>query len=244
MSPDLSSPPVLGLVFDGDDTLWKTEHLYDMARLRARRVVEGSGLSGARWEEIERRTDIENVGTLGFSTERFPASCVQAYEQLCDEIARQPDTRVAARINKAARTAFLSRAPLVARARKTLERLRASGHKLALLTKGDAELQNKRIHASGLGDLFEVIAVVPEKNADVIRRVVACLGVQPEQACMVGNSLRSDVLPALEAGLQAVWIDAHVWEYERSSDYAVPAQCAALPRLSDIPKAVRSRVHG
>ncbi|MBV9225157.1 MAG: HAD hydrolase-like protein [Acidobacteriaceae bacterium] len=244
MSSAFSCRPVVGFIFDGDDTLWKTEQLYDMARTRARQIVKGAGLDGARWEEIERSTDIKNVRTFGFSTERFPTSCVQAYEQLCREVGCDAEARVAARVQRAAHTAFLRKAPLVTRARKTLERLRASGHKLALLTKGNAELQNKRIHASGLSDLFEVIAVVPEKNVEVIREVVARLKIRPEQACMVGNSLRSDILPAIEAGLQAVWIDAHVWEYERNSPSAAPAECAALSTLADIPKVVSTRVNG
>jgi FMN phosphatase YigB (HAD superfamily) len=61
---------------------------------------------------------------------------------------------------------------------------------------------------------------------------------------MVGNSLRSDILPAIEAGLQAVWIDAHVWDYERTSVSDAPADCPALSRLADIPKVVCTRFNG
>ncbi len=72
------------VVFDGDDTLWSTEQLYDDARARARKVVAQSGMDAARWEECERHIDVLNVQKLGYSMDRFPTSCVQAYEHICE----------------------------------------------------------------------------------------------------------------------------------------------------------------
>jgi putative hydrolase of the HAD superfamily len=228
------SHPILGIVFDGDDTLWNTEGLYDAARAKARRLVEKAGLDGPRWEELERQIDVENVANLGFTTERFPTSCVQAYEQLSQEAGMLLDSGIAEGVRKAARTVFDHKPRVVYRARKTLEHLRARGQKLALLTKGDSALQMKRIETSGLGDLFDLIEIVPEKSPEVIRDVVARLGVDAASACMVGNSVRSDILPAVEAGLQAVWINAHVWEYERVCDHLAHGKFTSLPRLADI----------
>lgn len=71
------------IIFDGDDTLWHTERLYDDARQRARSIVEASGLDGQKWEKLERQIDVTNVERLGHSIERFPASCIEAYELLC-----------------------------------------------------------------------------------------------------------------------------------------------------------------
>src|SRR5713226_8539462 len=97
---------VLGVVFDGDDTLWSTEQLYDDARSRARRVVADSGLDGAKWEELDRLIDVENVTRFGHSIERFPTSCAQAYEDLCRSAGQVPDPSVAERIRDAARSVF------------------------------------------------------------------------------------------------------------------------------------------
>src|ERR1700722_1035885 len=80
-----------GVVFDGDDTLWSTEQLYDEARSRARRIVSDAGIDGAAWEERERQIDVRNVAKFGFSTTRFPTSCVQAYEELCRTTGRNVD---------------------------------------------------------------------------------------------------------------------------------------------------------
>jgi putative hydrolase of the HAD superfamily len=228
------SHTILGIIFDGDDTLWNTERLYDVARAKARRLVEKAGLDGPRWEELERQIDVENVANLGFTTERFPASCVQAYEQLSQEGGMLLDSHVAEGVRKAARTVFDRKPRVVYGARNTLEHLRARGQKLALLTKGDRVVQRKRIEASGLVDLFDLIEIVPEKNPELIREMVARLGLDAASTCMVGNSVRSDILPAVEAGLQAVWINAHVWEYERVCNHLPPGKFISLRRLADI----------
>src|SRR4051812_19023858 len=70
---------VRGVIFDGDDTLWLTESLYDEARRRAREVVERAGIDGSEWERIQRERDISNVELFGHNAERFPTSCVEAF---------------------------------------------------------------------------------------------------------------------------------------------------------------------
>jgi putative hydrolase of the HAD superfamily len=226
---------VLGVVFDGDDTLWSTEQLYDDARLRARQVVAESGLDAARWEECERRRDVHNVAKLGYSMERFPTSCVQAYEELCRSTGRSVDTATAEQVRQAARSVFERDPPLVSGARETLAFLRLRGVRLALLTKGDPELQSRRMERSGLRDLFDIVQIVPEKSPEIIRDLVAALGVDVGSAWMVGNSIRSDVLPAIDAGLRVVWISAHVWEYEQAYDQVATQGVVTASHLADIP---------
>lgn len=225
----------IGVVFDGDDTLWSTEQLYDDARSRGRDVVAESGLDAERWEELERRIDVQNVAKLGYSMERFPTSCVQAYKELCRRTGRAVETETVNRVLQAARVVFECDPPLVPGARETLTSLRARGARLALLTKGDRELQLRRMERSGLRDLFDVIQIVPEKSAAIIRDVVAALGVDVGCAWMVGNSIRSDVLPAIDAGIRAVWIRAHVWEYEQAFDHVAVDRMITASQLADIP---------
>ena len=83
------------VVFDGDDTLWITEPLYDAARRAARGVVETAGLSGSRWEDLQRDIDVRNIPRFGLSAARFPTSCRQAYEQLCAEVGVPPIPNIA-----------------------------------------------------------------------------------------------------------------------------------------------------
>lgn len=226
-----------GIVFDGDDTLWSTEELYDSARDEARRIVADTGLDGALWEETERRLDVENVAHLGYGVDRFPKSCVQAYEAICRAAGRSVDPAVSAEIEAAARAVFDRPAPLLPRARETLAELRSRGFRLALLTKGDSSLQRRRVEQSGLSPLFDVIEIVDEKTPQTIESVLDRLGVDPSSALSVGNSIRSDVIPSLTAGVRPVWIDAHVWEHEREhgalNDERV-VQVEALDRLLEL----------
>jgi putative hydrolase of the HAD superfamily len=212
------------IIFDGDDTLWETERLYDKARARCRGIVEGAGLNGEAWEARERLLDVDNVARLGHTLERFPTSCVEAYRAVCVAAEVGVEEAVAREVDGAARQVFEWPAPLMDKARETLVELRARGYALALLTKGDPTVQARRIESSGLVDLFDAIEIVDEKTPEVIVSLLHRLGTSPSDALTVGNSVRSDVLPSLAAGVTPVWIDAHVWEYEREHE-PFPADC-------------------
>jgi putative hydrolase of the HAD superfamily len=241
MTHSVAAPgTTFGVVFDGDDTLWSTEQLYDGARARARASVEETGLNGAKWEERERFIDVQNVDKMGFSMERFPTSCVQAYEELCRSAGLDIAKGTVERVRQAARSAFKRDPVLVSGARETLTLLRAKGARLALLTKGDHKLQSRRMKRSGLRDLFDVIQIVPEKSPAIIRGVVAALGVDIDSAWMVGNSVRSDVLPAIDAGLHAVFIPAHVWEYECACDHLLVDGMLSASKLADVLELIAS----
>jgi len=90
------------VIFDGDDTLWITEPLYDDARHEAGAVVAAAGLNEARWELLQRDVDVRNVEVFGLSPERFPTSCVQAAEVLAHEVGRSFTAAVARAIWSAA----------------------------------------------------------------------------------------------------------------------------------------------
>jgi putative hydrolase of the HAD superfamily len=203
------------IIFDGDDTLWQTEWLYDEARQRARDIVETSRLDGEKWEMLQRQIDVSNVERLGHTVERFPTSCIEAYELLCQLVGRRADTAVLEQIGAAARSAFTGKPPLVPHAREVLTELRNRGYRLVLLTKGDAKLQQKRVEQSGLAQLFDLVMIVEKKTPEVIVSLLEQLGVETDAALSVGNSVRSDIVPSLAAGVQPIWVDAHVWEYER-----------------------------
>jgi putative hydrolase of the HAD superfamily len=224
----------IAVIFDGDDTLWSTELLYDHARTLARNEIERAGLDGGEWEALERRIDVENVGVLGFSTDRFPTSCVQAYEVLCQGDGRTPDLDVVQRVRVAARTVFSERPLLVPHAKEILETLRSRGVKLALLTKGDRNLQTFRIQQSGLAECFDVVKIVDEKDPEAFLKIVAAVEAERGHSWSVGNSVRSDILPAISAGLRAVWIDAHVWEHERSVERVVHDRVFTVADISEL----------
>jgi len=113
--------------------------------------------------------------------------------------------------------------------------LRSEGARLALLTQGDSSVQRQRVFRSGLADLFRIVRIVTRKSAEDIRALVGELGVPLDSAWMVGNSVRSDILPALEAGIHAIWIKTHVWEYERAHDHLVAERVVVVTDISEVP---------
>jgi putative hydrolase of the HAD superfamily len=221
------------LIFDGDDTLWITEPLYDIARLRAADIVSAAGFDSSEWDSLERTIDVANVDRFGMNRLRFPTSCVQALDSLAANTDRPVPPELRAEVWEAGSGVFNSVAPLAEGAEVTLARL-AGDFRLALLTKGDDEVQQKRIVDSGLAHRFQLITVVAAKDAAAFRAVRESLGARGVPTWSIGNSLNSDVLPALEADIQAIWIEAHVWEYERHSG-DVPRGVFVADRLTAVP---------
>lgn len=148
------------------------DRLRDSDRNAARQIVTDSGADDAEWEKLQRRIDVENVAWMAYSPDRFPTSCVQAYEELCRARAVAGDSAVASRIREAARRVFERDAELAPAVHDVLTELRDSGVRLALLTKGDLAVQRRRVERSGLEGYFALVRIVPEKSATEIRQVV------------------------------------------------------------------------
>lgn len=231
-----SEADLTAVIFDGDDTLWETEELYDQCRSEAARIVQDLELDGDHFEKLQRELDVKNVARFGLSPERFPTSSVQAYELLASAAGKPVKQEVADRIFAVSSRVFQQRAPLYSNVEEVLEEVRVS-HKLGLLTKGDHNVQTKRIDDSGLRSYFDAIRIVDEKDKTAFMAMLNELRTQPGKAWSVGNSLRSDILPALEIGMRAIWIETHVWEHERAHGYESLSDPRLFfgERLKDIP---------
>jgi putative hydrolase of the HAD superfamily len=226
------------IVFDGDDTLWQVEHLYDKARDRAARVVARAGLDPHRWSRLQREIDVASVPDLGLSPLRFPSASVVAYERVAAEMGRAVDDSIKEEIRRASASVFDATAPLVPGAQEVLEELLRT-HRLALLTQGDPLVQEKRIADSGLRAAFEIIHVVPCKNEDSFSAVLAEANMPASDAWSVGNSLPSDINPALRLGMSAIWIDAHVWDHERREAHPEDGRFFVCTSLREVPSIIQ-----
>lgn len=223
------------VVFDGDDTLWVSEPLYDAARKNAREIVEGAGLSGERWEELQRVIDVANVEKMGLSAKRFPTSCIEAYEALVLEVKnREVSPQVRESVRLAAEAVFFQAAPLADGAEDVLEELRQT-HQLALLTQGDPTVQRRRIAQSGLEDLFDLSLGVKRKDQSTFAQVLSRLEANARDSWSVGNSLASDINPALNLGMRAIWVIGHVWEYERREQIPTKGELFRVNNILDVP---------
>ena len=164
---------------------------------------------------------------------------MQAYQEICRRIVTPVDSSISHRVWEAALSAFEPDPPIVDGVGETLVTLRNRGFRLVLLTKGIPELQFRRIESSGLQSHFDVVEIVDEKTADVIVEILKSLKVNPNWAWMVGNSMRSDILPGLAAGMRVIWIKTHTWEYERALDHIVDDRIVEALSMAQVPGLIR-----
>jgi putative hydrolase of the HAD superfamily len=231
------------VVFDGDDTLWSTEPLYDRARQAARKIVDAAGLDAETWWEYQLRVDVHNVEHFGLSAERFPTSSVDAYEKLAAEAGRPVDAAPRDSIWSASASVFEVIAPIHPQAHAVLQKLQPD-HRLVLLTQGDPRVQVKRIEDSGLGSLFDQIIIVAMKSSGVLGAIVDQFHIPHDNAWMVGNSIPSDINPAVAVGMRAIWVDAHVWSHERREQLMTTAgHVNTAADLSQVPDIIRLNEH-
>jgi putative hydrolase of the HAD superfamily len=197
---------------DADDTLWHNEPLYTSARERFCALLERytpSGVPEARLHEVE----MANLRHFGYGVKGFVLSMIETAIDLTGGRVANADVR---EIIGWGRDMLSSPVTLLDGVREAVEEL-AADFPVILVTKGDLLHQESKLASSGLGDLFSGIEIVSDKNADVYRRVMKRHGAEARGFVMAGNSLRSDVLPVLEAGGHAVyvpyqetWIHEHV----------------------------------
>lgn len=221
------------VIFDGDDTLWILEPLYDRARRAVGDLVEARGLDRHGWESRQRELDLSRVKHLGLASSRFPESCALAFAAMMEN-GDQPSGGILDEIRVMASQVFEWQAPLTEGVHGVLEKL-GERSTLGLLTQGEEWVQRKRISDSGLETFFAQIWVVNRKTKEDFQRMVTSLGSLPHLAWSVGNSLPSDINPALSIGMGAVWIEADVWEHEHRERTVLNGMVLRAKRLTDVP---------
>ena len=198
------------IAFDGDDTLWHNESLFSMTQDRFRALLAHA----ADPAEIDTRllaAERRNLGVYGYGIKGFVLSMIETAVEVTDGRIAATDIRSLIDFGKAM---LQHPVDLLDGVAETVESL--SGHyRLLLVTKGDLFDQESKIARSGLAERFDAVEIVSEKDPDTYRRILGRHGVEPGRFVMVGNSVRSDILPVLAAGGHAVHVPYHVtWAHE------------------------------
>ena len=224
----------LGL--DADDTLWHNESIFRMTQARFRDLMADHAepdFLDSRLAEVERR----NLALYGYGVKGFTLSLI---ETAMDITGGQPPGRIIAEILAAGREMLSHPVEPLPGVPEALAAL-VEDYRLVLITKGDLLHQEQKLAASGLGDLFAAVEIVSEKDASTYERVFARHGTGAAEAVMAGNSLRSDVLPALDAGAWAAHIPYEItWAHEMADTPQDHPRFAELPSISALPSWVRS----
>lgn len=176
--------------FDADDTLWQNEQFYRLTESRFAELLRDYAEPGdisARLLETEKR----NLQKYGFGIKGFTLSMIETAIQMTD--ANVPASVIGS-ILDAGREMLSHPIEILPHAREVLEEL-AGSHRIVLITKGDLFDQERKLAQSGLGDFFDAVEIVSDKSRDTYERIFSRIGEGPEHSMMIGNSLRSDVVP-------------------------------------------------
>lgn len=198
--------------FDGDDTLWHSEGYYQHAGAEFERIVGawidvGDADVRSRLLAAERR----NLALFGYGAKSMALSMVEAAIELTEGRIAAADIH---RIVDLGKTVLEHPVELLPGIRAAVEAV-AARHRIVLITKGDLFHQERKVAQSGLGDLFERIEIVSEKDARSYARVISECGCEARGFAMVGNSMRSDIEPVVELGGWGVHMPYHVtWAHE------------------------------
>jgi putative hydrolase of the HAD superfamily len=203
------------IAFDGDDTLWHNERSYRHARARFRQLLSSAGmeLSDDEIEERVNRTEVENIDFYGYGVSSFTLSLIETAIGLTGGRVTGGDL---AELIALAKEMLSEEIELFPSARAAVTALSAT-HPLMLITKGDLLHQTSKLERSGLQPFFKHVEVVSHKTPRAYASILGRHGVAPERFLMIGNSLKSDVLPVIEIGARAVYVPAALsWAHEHA----------------------------
>lgn len=221
------------IAFDADDTLWHNEPIFQSTETQFAEML--AAYHPEQWvRERLFATEMKNLAHFGYGVKGFILSMIETALDLTESRIGGAEVR---RIVEWGHDMLRHPVELLEGVRETIESL-AGAHRLILLTKGDLFDQESKLARSGLGELFDAVEIVSTKDAATYRAVMRRQAVAPERFVMVGNSLRSDVLPALEAGARAVHVPyAMTWAHEHLDAEAVQGRkFAVLERIAELPE--------
>jgi len=215
-------------IFDLDDTLVRNVHKYSFCQMELiRHIIDRIGHRSPDAQTIINMQvviDKDNVSRFGFSKERFPKSCEETYRKIAlslgitDEEGAQEAYEIGYRVFNEKRWKELGVGDMIPGAKDTLDFLMRQNDELLLLTKGDANAQAEKIQLNCLERYFgpiigEGIHIVDKKDAVVVREVVGSR--DKNRVWHVGNLIKSDVIPALNAGIKMIYVPCETWAFEK-----------------------------
>lgn len=229
--PRISTRQVL--LIDADDTLWENNIYFERAIANFISFLHHQAYSGPEVREVLNQVERECILSHGYGLHSFAHALVQTFERLAVEPltpALHETIRGFAHAIAEHPIEILPEIP------ETLDHLSAH-HQVMLVTKGDVREQSGKVERSGLKEYFAAIEIVPDKNPAAYGQLVVKHGLDPASTWMIGNSPKSDVNPALAAGLNAVLVphaDTWILEYEEIVEATRPQQLLVVECFSDL----------
>lgn len=216
--------------FDADDTLWRSEEFFRDAEVLFVDRVSPYAPDGIDVLAALRATELANVPITGYGVKGYALSTVQAAVTITN--GRVPANVIGELVDHA-HEMLTHPVELLPGVPETLAAVGRT-HRLVMVTKGDLVHQTRKVRTSGIEHHFEHIEVVLEKDTDSYRRVLERLQVKPARFVMIGNSIKSDILPVMELGGTGIHVAYHLtWEHEIVLDH--DGGFVELEALTEVP---------
>jgi len=213
-------PAPQALLIDADDTLWENNVYFEQAIADFMRMLDHQEMSPPEVRLFLNQVERETILERGYGSHSFAHSLVKTFERL----AQQPVTpELHEFIWGFAHRVSTSALELIEGVPETLDYLLRRRHHLVLMTKGDFTEQSGKVERSGLKEYFAAVEIVAEKDAGTYKEIVSKYRLEPGTTWMVGNSPRSDINPALAAGINAVFVPHDMtWVLEHETVSSAP----------------------
>ena len=224
--------PYSWIAFDGDDTLWENEIYYSDAKRQFRQLMADYGQPewiAAHLDEIE----VNNIQWYGYGIKSYTLSMIQTAIAISNG---QVPASVIDALLAISRQMLEIRVAVMPGVAETLARL-AQSYPLLLITKGDTFEQARKIQRTGLAPYFTQVEIVADKYPAIYQEIYKKYNIAASQFLMVGNSLRSDILPVLKLGGHAIYVPYHsTWSHEHASAEELAGhQITELSALTELP---------
>jgi len=231
MSDKLTLPEQpLVIAFDADDTLWENETYFAEAEREFTGLLEDFLPPHSVARELL-KTEIENLPLYGYGIKAFMLSMVETAIHISDG---KIPARSLDRIISIGREMLEKPVVLLDGVTEVLEALR-NRYRLVMATKGDLLDQERKLRKSGLEKYFHHIEIMSEKKENDYQKLIRHLDIKPERFMMIGNSLRSDVMPVVNIGGTGVHVPFHTtWEHEKIEVELKSDRFIALERITQL----------
>lgn len=225
---------ILAIGLDADDTLWHNESHFRLTQSLFEELLRDHCAPDHLHERLL-ETERRNLGRYGFGIKGFVLSMIETALEVSDGRVPGP---VIAEIMAAGRDMLEQPVELLPHARAVVERLSATHH-LILITKGDLLDQERKVAQSGLAAFFRGVEIVSDKSPAAYLSILSRHGIPPDHAMMVGNSLKSDVLPMIAAGGHGVHVPHGLtWALEHADPPLGHPRFARIDHLGQLPDLV------
>ena len=216
--------------FDADETLWHNESIFTMTQEKFREIL--SSHSPEVVDQTLSSTQIKNLEIFGYGIKGFILSMIETYIELAEGEIQGNKIHQILDFGRQMLAAPIELLPYVQEVVDELSKI----YRLLIITKGDLIDQETKIASSGLSDYFTGVEIVSSKNSETYKKILSRHDIAASRFIMIGNSMRSDIVPVVQIGGHAVHIPYYTtWDHEQKHPYIDPKKFKQLKHIGLLP---------